>query len=205
MNNQTCWTPDRDKLAGRKVHSHLAVRLARASHTNSPARTGLRSPSCRPPFAARRHLRLHARAGCRSPASIRGSPASPPPRSHRLSLAGRDVLPPFSVALPPLVARAPATLPRLHLPSHDLRPASATPRCLHARANCRSPPCCRILSSPLCPPPAAATTRFLRLPQQPRWSAFSAYGSHRAWCCRSCPARIGEVSKTRIAPRHEGR
>ena len=119
----------------------------------------------RSPFAARRHLHLHARAGCRSPASIRGSPASPPPRSHRLSLAGRDVLPPFSVALPPLVARAPATLPRLHLPSHDLRPASATPRCLHARANCRSPPCCRILSWPLCPPPAAATTRFLRLPQ----------------------------------------
>jgi len=114
MNNQTCWTPDRDKLAGRKVHSHLAVWLARAAHTNSPARTGLRSPSCRPPFAARRHLR--APRLCRLPlAGIATSALTPAfarrPRcfasvfrrtaSARGSRAGHAASPPFAVARPP--------------------------------------------------------------------------------------------------------
>ncbi|PVH64737.1 hypothetical protein PAHAL_2G348100 [Panicum hallii] len=108
------------------------------------------------------------------------------------ALAGRDASPLFSVALPPPAARRQRCL------------ASVRCRTAYARASAASqPPHPRQL--PLAGRAIRYRARALRPLQQPRPYASSACGSHRARCRRSCPTRIGEISKTRDAPRDEGR
>ncbi|KAG2589840.1 hypothetical protein PVAP13_5NG295542 [Panicum virgatum] len=71
-----------------------------------PQLAGSRRPQ-RPPLLDRDASARGWRActGLRSPASVRGSPASPPPSPRQLPLPGRAASPLFSTALPPRAAR----------------------------------------------------------------------------------------------------
>ncbi|KAG2648842.1 hypothetical protein PVAP13_1NG067701 [Panicum virgatum] len=95
-------------------------------------------------------------ACCHSPASVCGSPASPPPCPCQLLLAGRAASPPFAVARPPpclagLAASTPA-------------PTAARWPCCHLQPYASF--ACHSNHSGAPPPPAAAIVRAATAPVQ---------------------------------------
>jgi hypothetical protein len=145
MDNWPCWT-----FSSAATNS-LARKLQRllAGSSACAARTCCCS-TAPPPPAARLPAPVSRRAGCRSLASVCGSPASSAPRLRQLrSMA---VLPRLCFRCTTSARGSPAALPRLRLLSHGLCPRLASFATSAPAANAARRPHCRIRARALRPP-----------------------------------------------------